>query len=109
MIVLPVPPSVNMLFRNVPGRGRVKTGHYKAWLQEAGLKLKLQRPMPIAGRYQLTIRIPQKLLGDIDNRIKAVSDLLVQHALVEDDRHAWKVTVERAPVVECEVELAAYE
>ena len=108
MIRLPVPPSVNALFRNAAGKGRVKTGQYKAWLMEAGLKLKLQRPIPVLGRYTLLIRIPQSLQGDIDNRIKAVSDLLVTHEVVEDDRYAWRVTVERAAVQECEVELVSY-
>lgn len=108
MIRLPVPPSVNALFRNATGKGRVKTGHYKAWLMEAGIKLKIQRPIPVLGRYTLLIRIPQSLQGDIDNRIKAVSDLLVTHEVVEDDRYAWRVTVERAAVQECEVELASY-
>ena len=108
MIRLPIPPSTNHLFANRLGLGRVKTGHYKAWLTEAGLKLKLQHPMPVHGRYSLLIRIPQGLQGDIDNRIKAVSDLLVAHAIVIDDRHAWRITVERAAVTECEVEVASY-
>lgn len=105
MIRLPIPPSVNMMFRNVPGKGRVKTGGYKSWLTEAGWRLKEQRPATLSGKYELRIRIPDQLHGDIDNRIKAVSDLLVTHGIVKDDRHARFVSVERADVTECEIEL----
>ena len=108
MIRLPVPPSVNALFFNKSKGGRGKADPYKAWIVAAGWQLKLQRPIPVLGRYTLLIRLPQSLQGDIDNRIKAVSDLLVKHEIVEDDRYAWRVTVERAAVQECEVELASY-
>jgi len=83
----------------------VKTGHYKSWLTDAGLKLKLQYPKPVPGKYELLIQVPEWLFGDIDNRIKAVSDLLVEHRLVKDDRHAWRVTIERAKIDECNVQL----
>lgn len=83
----------------------MKTGHYKSWLTEAGFKLKLQYPKPTPGKYELLIQVPEWLQGDIDNRVKAVSDLLVAHQLVKDDRHAWRVIVERAKIDECNVQL----
>lgn len=93
MLVLPKPPSVNSLFRNVPKKGRVKTGHYSAWLDEAGWELKRQRPPHIPGHYALDIFVPPGR-GDPDNLVKPVSDLLVKHDVVEDDKFARRVSVE---------------
>ncbi len=94
---VPVPPSLNMCFRNVPGRGRVRTAEYKAWLEEAGYLLASQRPGRVMGPYQAIIRLPEKLNGDIDNRAKAVLDLMVKHKITPDDRHLHKLTIERTP------------
>lgn len=108
MIRLPIPPSVNALYRNVKGVGRVKSGVYKAWLNEAGWKLKTQRVDTVIGPYVLTIRLPAKMQGDIDNRVKAISDLLVLHKIIPDDRLAQGINVSRAPVTEVEVEIAPH-
>lgn len=93
-IVLPIAPSVNSLYRNVPGRGRAKTGLYINWLAEAGWVLKSQRPAPVVGHYELHIVVPG-FRGDLDNRIKATSDLLVEHGIVEDDHLCMRLTIER--------------
>lgn len=93
MIVLPKPPSVNALFRNVPGKGRVKTGHYNEWLTAAGWEIKRQRPSHVPGPYALDIFIPPGR-GDPDNVIKPVSDLLVKMEVIEDDKHARRASVE---------------
>ena len=42
---LALPPSVNQLFANVAGKGRVRTGRYRAWAQVAGWQIKTQRPV----------------------------------------------------------------
>lgn len=86
------PPSLNGLFRNIPGKGRRKTKTYLAWIKEAGWELVMQRPTPVAGPYELSLVIPKRH-GDLDNYCKAVSDLIVKHHLVEDDRHARKITL----------------
>ena len=85
--LLPFPPSVNKLTRNIPGRGRVKTKAYKAWQMEAGLRLNLQRPKRMPGLVRLSIRAvkPDKRRRDLGNLEKAVSDLLVEHRIIDDD------------------------
>lgn len=92
---LPMPPTANNLFANFKGRGRVKTDKYIKWIHTAGWSLKAQKPAKIAGNYALTVVVPAKTLGDIDNRIKALSDLLVEHGIVEDDSLAWSVSIRR--------------
>lgn len=94
---VPVPPSLNMCFRNVPGRGRVRTAEYRAWQEEAGYLLASQRPGSILGPYHVIIRLPERLAGDIDNRPKAILDLMVKHKITSDDRLLHKLVVERTP------------
>lgn len=86
-ITIPAPPSVNALFRNVPGQGRVKTGAYKDWIQHAGWRLKSQNPATVAGRVIIIIGIEREsAASDIDNRVKALFDLLVTHRVIGDDK-----------------------
>lgn len=82
---LPVPPSVNALYANVPG-GRVLTQQYRDWLEAAGWELKLQKTKPMAGAVGLTLLIamPERK-RDLGNMEKAVSDLLVKHGIMADD------------------------
>jgi crossover junction endodeoxyribonuclease RusA len=83
---LPFPPSTNNLFKNV-GKRRALTDAYKAWRDEAGWSLKMQRPGQLEGSVSVTIAVQRKPnRGDIDNRAKAVLDLLVEHGVIEDDR-----------------------
>jgi crossover junction endodeoxyribonuclease RusA len=105
MIKLPVSPSVNSLFRNVRGKGRVKTGAYKAWITEAGLKLNLQRPVPVLGPVHITIRVPDTSRADLDNLAKGPIDLLVAHGLIDDDRHVCALHLIRHGGKEMEIEI----
>jgi crossover junction endodeoxyribonuclease RusA len=84
---LPVAPSTNNLFLNVAGRGRVKSPKYRAWIEEAGYVLNGYQHTPIHGPVHVTICIPDKTRGDLDNRAKATLDLLVSRGLIEDDKH----------------------
>ena len=110
---LPLPPSVNSLYANVPGKGRIKSDRYRKWLSAAGWAIKEQRPKPITGDYALWIYCerPDQRKRDIGNLEKAVSDLLVKHGIISDDSLAaeihlyWSgegrecvVRVEEAPV-----------
>lgn len=97
---LPIPPSTNNLFMNVKGYGRVKSPAYKQWIQEAGWELMRQRAEHIPGWYELFIFLPAKTRGDIDNRAKALSDLLVKHSVVTDDTKAWAIHIHRDHRVE---------
>lgn len=96
--VLPVPPSVNNLFATV-GKRRVKSKEYKAWQSEAGLRLivaRVGRKRKISGYVAIEIGLPINMRGDIDNRIKPIIDLLVKHAVIDDDRNVARVTVTRS-------------
>ncbi len=85
-ITIPSPPSVNALYRNLPGRGRVKTGVYKDWAGHAGWTLKSQNPAPVPGRVVIVIGIERRNgAADIDNRAKAILDLLVAHKVIKND------------------------
>jgi crossover junction endodeoxyribonuclease RusA len=84
---LPLPPSVNALYRNVPGRGRAKTQAYRTWENAAGWEVRAQAPQPIAGPVvmRLTFQWPDRRRRDVSNYVKATEDLLVEHKLIEDD------------------------
>lgn len=85
---IPLPPSVNALYANVAGRGRVKTARYRTWINAAGWDVSAQRPEPVPGHIAVTYRIPwptDKRRRDIGNLEKAISDLLVKHQLIDDD------------------------
>lgn len=87
-LTLPMPPSVNEMFRNVPGRGRVKTAVYLDWKGHAGWTLKEQRPTSIKGPVLIVVSVERgSASADLDNRIKALFDLLVEHCVIEDDKH----------------------
>jgi len=83
---LPIPPSANALWFNAPGRGRVKTDEYRAWLDEAGWMLKKQRVSTIRGPVGLTVfaGLPERP-RDLDNLIKKIGDLLQAYGIIEND------------------------
>ncbi len=97
-ISLPFPPSVNALFANVKGVGRVKTSAYRKWAAEAGWSLAAQRPRGIAGAYEIEITAfrPDNRRRDLGNLEKGISDLLVSQGVVEDDSLAEKITLQWA-------------
>ena len=97
---IPIPPSVNNLFSSVSsGRGgrtrRIVTSAYRQWKERAGWELTIAGGKPVRGPYRLTVMLPAKMRGDIDNRVKATSDLLVSLGLTPDDHHAVSVHAER--------------
>jgi Holliday junction resolvase RusA-like endonuclease len=126
---IPVSPSVNNLYFNNtfsknkkairlltrrPGNGfiktltrknnfgRSKTKAYREWLRQAGWEIKLSepKPEPIVGMYTAQIVVSSKLRGDIDNRVKAVLDLLVSLGLTSDDFYCFKSSIERSNEVD---------
>jgi crossover junction endodeoxyribonuclease RusA len=85
-LTLPMPPSMNSLWRS--NRGRVhRSEEYRSWLTQAGWQLKLQHPLAIPG--WVTVRIAAAIPArpiDLDNITKGLLDLLVEHRVIEDDR-----------------------
>lgn len=107
---LPRPPSVNNLFVNVPGKGRIKSADYRNWIATAGWMLKAQRPASIKGGYRVLILVgPTR--ADLGNCEKALSDLLQTHGVIENDRLCQGIALERSndvpkDVVHCVVQEA---
>ena len=96
---LPIPPSLNNAYWNVPGRGRIRSRGLADWKISAGWKLKAQRPGSVTGAYRFAIYLPEKMRGDLSNRIKAAEDLLVEHGVTPDDSRAVSVIAERSELV----------
>ena len=106
---LPLPPSTNRIWRS----GKSKSGKvvvyrdkkYLAWQKAAGWSLAEQKislfvPKPINKPYRMTLEVAAR--GDVDNRIKAIGDLLQSMGVVVNDSLcesvlAKKVTKEEAP------------
>lgn len=112
-------PSVNAMYRNVPGVGRVKSTEYKQWakaaLQEltfAMLAYKRSQTATPKPPLCLTIHVPDTGgRGDASNRIKAVEDVLVRAGIIADDNDKIirKLVVEvGAANGRCEIELEEY-
>ena len=91
---LPFPPSVNDMYANGGKRGRHKTQKYKAWEQLASFQIRDGHRQGF-GPYSLFIALRRDLKGrsDIDNRIKAVNDLLQAHGIVKNDSACELLTI----------------
>lgn len=97
---IPNAPGVNNLYRNVPGRGRVKTKAYKDWQYRAGWAMKLDGTTP---RYWATLSGPATVdivigsrRADNDAPVKATLDLLTLMKVFHDDKQVVKHTVSRS-------------
>jgi len=93
---LPLAPSVNALWR-ISGKRMYRTKQYKDWLEEAGWMIKQQNRSTIDGEYALHIRaLRTNKRRDLDNILKATSDLLVELRVVEDDSQCVALAAEWA-------------
>ena len=102
MIVrLPRPISTNGLFKTA-GRRRYKSAAYEAWIAAADRLLMTQKRTlrRVAGPYDILIRVPKSRM-DVDNAAKAIIDFCVSRELTDDDKHARKVTVQKADGLDC--------
>lgn len=85
-LTIPTPPSVNQLFRNLPGRGRVRTRIYDDWRGHALTAIRLQSIEPVMGPVVILFGVErQSSAADIDNRIKAMLDAIVEAQVIRDD------------------------
>lgn len=92
-IELPFPPSVNNLYVNA-GRRRVMSARYKAWFSLACVSVKDTHRQNV-GPYALAIALkrPDKRRRDLGNLEKAVSDLLVECGVIQDDSLCERITL----------------
>jgi len=105
VLTIPIPPSVNQIYANVPGKGRVKTKQYRQWLDLAGWQvLGQRRGRRVEGKVDIQIEVRRlSANSDADNRIKATLDLLVKQGVIDDDKNVQKVSAEWADVDTCRV------
>jgi crossover junction endodeoxyribonuclease RusA len=100
-LLLPIPPSTNNLFRNLPQGGRAKTAAYKSWLIAAGWEIKMQRPPPLHPTLRTCLRVlieaPLGQNRDLDNAIKPILDILVKMGVIADDSLIDDLRIVRAP------------
>lgn len=95
-LTLPLAPSVNRLWR-ISGKRMYKSPEYKAWLEEAGWMVKKQTRQTVDGKYAIHIRAMRaNKRRDLDNILKATSDLLVSLKIVEDDSQCMALAAEWA-------------
>ena len=95
-IELPLAPSVNALWR-ISGKRLYRTKQYKDWLEEAGWMVRQQTRKTVDGEYALHIRaVRSNKRRDLDNILKATSDLLVELRIVEDDSQCIALAAEWA-------------
>jgi Holliday junction resolvase RusA-like endonuclease len=74
------------MFRNVQGKGRVRTQDYKDWALSARWQIQLAKQTPIAGPVVAFLSVDRvNLCADIDNRVKAILDAIVKAGLIDDD------------------------
>lgn len=103
-LTLPLPTSVNRLYVG-KGKNCRKTSNYAAWLSEAGWRMNEARakggykPLPADCWYWTDIRLPENHIGDSDNRLKAMHDLLHEMGATPDDRWLKGGTYRRCPDV----------
>jgi hypothetical protein len=102
---LPLPPSVNALFANVPGKGRVRTKAYRRWSIAALNYAWLSKPQGgfprFDGAFDIQITVPLKMRGDVDGRLKPVLDFLQSPLrVIAEDKHCQKATIARGEDVE---------
>lgn len=92
---LPYPPTTNTLFANA-GTSRVRASRYRAWAKEAGNCIIVQGRKRIHGRVTLSIALvrPDRRRRDLSNTIKAIEDLLVSMAVIDDDSLVQRISAQ---------------
>ncbi len=108
VLTLPMPPSINHAFVNIPKRGRVKSKAYVQWRKDAGWAIQTQPHAKVGGPVSILIELRRpRTNADVDNRVKPVLDLLVVHNIIDDDKNVTQVTARWAEVDSCRVTVEA--
>jgi Holliday junction resolvase RusA-like endonuclease len=84
---LPIPPSINKLWANSPGKPRVRSSAYRAWIIEAGWEARTQLVgVPtIAGTFDALISVPVSSRRDRDSWSKSLFDLCQHVGAIRND------------------------
>lgn len=95
---IPTPPSANHLFRNVKGVGRVKAKHYDDFIRMAVTAIRRQAVTRVSGRVVAIFGVERMSdRADIDNRLKAMLDAIVEAKIIEDDRFVTAIAISWLP------------
>lgn len=105
------PPSVNHYWRHVPMRTKTGKLHVNTLISAKGRAYKRQigqevlaqcRPLrTLEGRLRVAVVLcaPDRRRYDIDNRMKALLDALVDAKVMRDDGQVDEIAIKRGPVV----------
>jgi len=95
-IELPLVPSLNNAYATNRKTGRrFLTRQAANWKEEAQWIIGVFHRGRFTGPYRLTILLPEKMRGDVDNRAKLASDILVSMGVTPDDSKAVETTCRR--------------
>ena len=95
---LDMPPSVNSIWRTTSKNGRQRTYRdpkYAKWMETAAWTVKgaAMKSGRIEGDVEVCAAFwPRR--GDLDNRLKAICDALVQGGAIEDDKQIIRIDAE---------------
>lgn len=98
-LTLALSPTTNNLFVNVKGKGRVPSAEYMRWTRLAKVALSKVQAQAMGGQFNALVRVPAKMRGDVDNRAKAILDILKKAQLIRDDKFCDALTVMRSHAV----------
>jgi len=107
-LTIPYPVPAHACFRNLTGKGRVKTSRYRTWIRAAGNEVMAQRREHFDGDVTLSLiaKRPDKRRRDLDNLLKASQDLMVHCGILDDDQQIIKVSAEWGSETAIEIEAA---
>jgi Holliday junction resolvase RusA-like endonuclease len=100
-IQLTMPPSVNSIWRTTVRSGKPRTYRaktYADWMNTAAwtVRAAVGKTSKIKGDVEVRVMLwPRR--GDLDNRLKAICDALVQGGAIEDDKQITYIKAEWWP------------
>ena len=107
IVTMPPCPSLNKLWSRVPGKARVRSPEYRAWLLVAGWEVRRQLvgALPIDCRFNVIIEVPVSR-RDSDNWVKATMDLLEHVGALTNDGNQHELIVR--PTARADVAVALW-
>ena len=88
-------PSVNAMYRRSPGTyGMYKTIEAKNWIKGC-LKI-IDKTIPLVGEVAVDIEFFFKRESDLDNRLKALLDVIQEAGIIENDSQVYRIIAKKA-------------